>query len=98
MNAPRSGCPIDPTLEALRDRWNPIVIRDLMFGNRRHLRESLTQSEERIASHILTDRLTRPEKAGWLSRRDDPNHKQTVRYSRTEAPIALVPRLAQMGG
>ena len=38
MNAPRSGCPINLTLEALGDRWSLIVIRDLMFGNRRHPR------------------------------------------------------------
>jgi hypothetical protein len=31
MNAPRSGCPINVTLEALGDRWSLIVIRDLMF-------------------------------------------------------------------
>jgi len=30
-----------------------------MFGNRRHFRELLTRSEERIASNILADRLTR---------------------------------------
>ena len=58
MNAPRSGCPINLTLEALGDRWSLIVIRDLMFGNRRHFRELLTQSEERIASNILAVRLT----------------------------------------
>ncbi len=28
MNAPRSGCPINLTLEALGDRWSLIVIRD----------------------------------------------------------------------
>jgi DNA-binding HxlR family transcriptional regulator len=43
MNAPRSGCPINLTLEALGDRWSLIVIRDLMFGNRRHFRELLIQ-------------------------------------------------------
>lgn len=65
MNAPRSGCPINLTLEALGDRWSLIVIRDLMFGNRRHFRELLTRSEERIASNILADRLTRLEKPDW---------------------------------
>ncbi len=98
MNAPRSGCPSNLTLEALGDRWSLIVIRDLMFGNRRHFRELLTRSEERIASNILADRLTRLEKAGLVSRRDDPSHKQKVIYSLTEASIALVPLLAHMGG
>ena len=98
MNAPRSGCPINLTLETLGDRWSLIVIRDLMFGNRRHFRELLTRSEERIASNILAARLTRLEKAGLISRRNDPSHKQKVIYSLTEASIALVPLLAHMGG
>jgi DNA-binding HxlR family transcriptional regulator len=97
MNAPRSGCPINLTLEMLGDRWSLIVIRDLMFGNRRHFRELLTRSEEGIASNILADRLTRLEKAGLVSRRDDPSHRQKVIYSLTEASIALVPLLVQMG-
>ena len=64
LDAPRSGCQINLTLEALGDRWSLIVIRDLMFGNRRHFRELLTRSVEWIASNILTDQLTRLEKAG----------------------------------
>lgn len=59
MNASRSGCPINLTLEALGDRWSLLVIRDLMLGNRRHFRELLAWSEERIAStHIPADRPT----------------------------------------
>jgi DNA-binding HxlR family transcriptional regulator len=57
MNALRSGCPINLTVEALGDRWSLIVIRDLMFGNRRHFRELLTRSEEGIASNIHSRRL-----------------------------------------
>jgi DNA-binding HxlR family transcriptional regulator len=97
MNAPRSGCPINLTLEALGDRWSLLVIRDLMFGNRRHFRELLTRSEERIASNILADRLTRPEKAGLVSRRDDPSHKQKVIYSLTEVAPWSVRKTAPAG-
>ena len=95
--AQRSGCPINLTLEMLGDRWSLIVIRDLMFGNRRHFRELLTQSEEGIASNILADRLKRLTENGLLSRRDDPSHKQKGIYSLTEPSIQLVPLLAQMG-
>ena len=93
----RSGCPINLTLEMLGDRWSLIVIRDLMFGNRGHYRELLTQSEEGIASNILADRLKRLVDAGLLSRRDDPTHKQKAIYRLTEPAIELVPLLAQMG-
>src|SRR5215467_12831567 len=97
MNAHRSGCPINLTLETLGDRWSLIVVRDLMFGNRRHFRELLTRSEEGIASNVLADRLRRLESARLISRRDDPSHKQKAIYSLSEAAIELVPLLAQMG-
>src|SRR3984885_2619759 len=95
--AHRSGCPINLTLETLGDRWSLIVIRDLMFGNRRHYRELLNGSEEGIASNILADRLKRLTEAGLLTRRDDPSHAQKAIYSLTEPAIQLVPLLAQMG-
>ena len=93
----RSGCPINLTLEMLGDRWSLIVIRDIMFGNRRHFRELLTRSEEGIASNILADRLKRLVAGGLLSRRDDESHKQKGIYSLAEPAIELVPLLAQMG-
>ncbi len=95
--ARRSGCPINLTIEMLGDRWSLIIIRDVMFGNRRHYRELLNQSEEGIASNILADRLKRLVEFGLLSRRDDPSHKQKAIYSLTEPAIQLVPLLAHMG-
>ena len=93
----RSGCPINLTLEVLGDRWSLIVIRDLMFGNRRHFRELLTRSEEGISSNILADRLKMLMDEGMITRDDDPTHKQKAIYSLTEKAIALVPILAQLG-
>lgn len=93
----RSGCPINLTLEQLGDRWSLIVIRDVMFGNRRSYGDLLSQSEEGIASNILADRLKRLTAAGLLSQRPDPKHLQKGIYSLTEPAIQLVPLLAQMG-
>jgi DNA-binding HxlR family transcriptional regulator len=93
----RSGCPINLTLELLGDRWSLIVIRDVMFGNRRRFRELLTRSEEGIASNVLADRLKRLLAAGLLTKADDPGHKQSAIYSLTEPAIQLVPLLAAMG-
>ncbi|SCB17810.1 winged helix-turn-helix transcriptional regulator [Rhizobium multihospitium] len=93
----RSGCPINLTLEILGDRWSLIVIRDIMFGNRRHFRELLQNSGERIASNILADRLKRLVEHGLLTRKSDPTHKQKAVYSLTEMSIDLVPLFAHMG-
>jgi len=81
----------------LGDSWSLIVIRSVMFGNRRRYGELLKGSQEGIASNILADRLQRLVEAGLLSRRPDPSHKQKVIYSLTEASIDLVPLLVEMG-
>lgn len=93
----RSGCPINLTLETLGDQWSLLVIRDVMFGNRRSYGELLAGSEEGIASNILADRLKRLTAAGLLTRAPDPGHRQKGIYSLTEAAIQLVPLLAHMG-
>ena len=93
----RSGCPINLTLEVLGDRWSLLIIRDLMFRDRRYFRELLTRSEEGIASNILAARLKHLLAAGLITRADDPAHKQKGRYSLTEAAIQLTPILAELG-
>lgn len=92
----RSGCPINLTLEVVGDKWSLIVLRDIMFGDRRHFRELLASSEEGIASNILADRLKRLVDEGILTKADDPTHKQKAVYSLTEKGIELFPVLAQM--
>jgi len=93
----RSGCPINLTLEMLGDRWSLIIVRDIIFGNRRHYGDLLKLSEEGIASNILANRLDRLLQLGLLSRIQDPTHKQKAIYSLTEPSIELVPLLAHMG-
>ena len=56
---PRSGCPINATIEVFGDRWSLLVLRDIVFGDRRYFRELQAGSQEGIASNILADRLKR---------------------------------------
>ena len=93
----RSGCPINLTVEILGDRWSLLILRDMMFGGRRHFRELLTNSQEGIASNILADRLKRLVEQGMLTKADDPSHKQKAIYSLTEQAIELLPVFAQIG-
>jgi len=97
-DAPRSGCPINLTLEVVGDKWSLLLIRDMMFGDRRHFRELLTKSDEGISSNILADRLKTLLDQGIITRNDDPSHKQKGIYSLTEQGIELLPVLAQMSG
>ncbi|MFC6016788.1 winged helix-turn-helix transcriptional regulator [Plantactinospora solaniradicis] len=97
MEQGRSGCPINLSLEVFGDKWSLVIIRDMMFGNRRHFRELLNRSDEGIASNILADRLHRLTEHGLVSRAPDPSHKQKVIYSLTEPAIQLVPVMAHLG-
>lgn len=90
----RSLCPINLAVEALGDRWTLLILRDLIFADRRHFRELLRGSEERITSSILADRLDRLTTAGILTREDDPTHRQKARYTLTDKGIDLVPVIA----
>ena len=93
---PRSYCPINLSLEIFGDAWTLLVLRDIMFAGKRHFRE-LLQSDERIASNILADRLARLVEHGILTRSDDPTHKQKALYTLTEKGIALLPIVVQIG-
>src|SRR5487761_1022943 len=92
----RSGCPINAAVEAFGDSWSLLVLRDVMFGNRRFFRELQAGSEEGIASNILADRLRRFVGLGLLTR-EDTRPGQRARYSLTEPAIQLVPVFAQLG-
>ena len=93
---PRSGCPINMAVEALGDPWSLIVLRDMMFGDRRYFRELLAGSDEGIASNVLSSRLKSLVAAGLLVR-DDATRGQRARYSLTEAGIQTLPVLVALG-
>lgn len=93
---PRSYCPINLSLEIFGDAWTLLVLRDLMFGGKRHFRELLA-SDEGISTNILADRLARLVEHGLLTKADDPTHKQKAIYSLTEKGIELLPIIVQIG-
>lgn len=93
---PRSGCPINAAIELLGDRWSLLVLRDIIFGDRRYFRALLTGSMEGIASNILADRLVRLVEAGILTR-GTAARGQRARYSLTEAGIQTLPIIYALG-
>lgn len=92
----RSECVMNQMVEMVGDQWTLLVIRDMIFMNRRHFRELLTKSMEGIASNILADRLQRLLKQGIIVKSDDASHKQKAIYSLTERGIDLLPLLMEM--
>lgn len=92
----RSGCPINLSVEVLGDRWSLVIIRDIVFGNKRTYSDLHGTSLEGIATNILAARLKHLVDEGFLTAAPDPGHKQRTIYSLTEKAIALVPVMAQL--
>lgn len=95
-NEPRSGCAINAAVEVLGDSWSLIVLRDIVFGGRRHFRELLTLNDEGIASNMLADRLHRLVDEGLLTRADTVRGQKAT-YTLTEAGIQVVPVMVALG-
>lgn len=93
---PRSGCAINAAVEVLGDSWSLIVLRDIVFGGRRHFRELLTLNDEGIASNMLSSRLRKLVAEGLLTR-EETARGQRAAYSLTEAGIQVVPVMVALG-
>jgi DNA-binding HxlR family transcriptional regulator len=93
---PRTGRPIDSAIDVLGDRWSLLLLRDVIFADRRYFRALLTGSAEGIASNILADRLVRLVDAGLLIR-GTAARGQRARFDLTEAGIQTLPILYALG-
>lgn len=89
MNHPRSCCPVACTLDLIGDKWTLLIIRDLMLG-RSHFRE-FSASPERIATNILTDRLTRLVEAALVEKFPSPEQPGRDAYRLTKKGETLGP-------
>ena len=92
---PRSYCPINLSLEIFGDSWTLLVLRDMMFAGKRHFRE-LLQSDERISSNILADRLARLGGAALV--RLSLDLQQFSAYMRRRTAHSSIAHTARKGG
>lgn len=92
----RSACPINLAVEAVGDQWTLILLRDMIFADRRQFREFLTGTAEGISPAVLSDRLKRMQARGLIRREDGRVAGQTARYSLTETGLALLPVISAL--
>ena len=91
----RSGCPISYALEIFGDKWTLLIIRDMLFKQKRRYGQ-FAESEEKIATNILADRLTKLEVEGLVTRQTDPENGRQIVYALTSKALDLAPMLIEM--
>ena len=92
---PRSGCPLNASVEILGDRWSLLIIRDMMLRGFRSYTQFL-DSYERIATNILAHRLKKLEGYGIIATQQDPFDGRKLIYTLTEKGMDLAPVLTEM--
>jgi DNA-binding HxlR family transcriptional regulator len=90
----KSDCPVHFALEIFGDSWSLLIIRDLMFKNRRTYTEFL-RAEEGIATNVLADRLTRLEQDGIVAKDETSSGGG---YRLTAKGIDLLPIMMEIIG
>lgn len=91
----RSDCPISFSLDLLGDSWSLLIIRDIIFAGKKTFGEFLA-SDEGIARNILTNRLSRLETMGLITKSPHPTDKRKDLYALTEAGLDLLPVLWEL--
>ena len=92
---PRSNCPISFTLDVLGDKWALLIVRDLVFAGKSTYGEFL-QSEEKMATNILANRLAALESQGFITKEVAADKKSKFTYRLTEKGLDLLPLLLEI--
>ena len=88
------GCPIALTARIIGNKWTPLIVRDLVRGDRRF--SELERSLAGISPKTLSERLKALEGARIVARRCYAEVPPRVEYSLTEKGRALVPVIESM--
>lgn len=95
MEKTRSDCPISCSLDVFGDRWSLLVIRDIMLRGKMSYGEFL-ESEEKISTNILANRLSVLEAEGIITKRISPVNKSKFLYSLTRKGVDLLPIIIEI--
>jgi len=91
----RSNCPIANALDFVGDKWSLLILRDLIFFKKQSYSD-LKNSDEAMATNILSSRLEKLESDGLIIKTTDEKDKRKKVYSLTSAGIDMLPILLEM--
>lgn len=91
----RCDCPITSALDVLGDKWALVIVKQLLIEDKITFKD-LSESDESIASNILSSKLKWLEQHGIISKRKPPHNHKTNWYVLTEEGLALTPVIIEL--
>lgn len=91
----RSKCPTTSALDIIGDKWSLVIIKLILFEGRMTFKD-FTDSDEAIATNILSSRLKMLEEFKILYKVKLPSNKKTNIYILTKKGLDLAPTLLEL--
>ncbi|MEM6642779.1 MAG: helix-turn-helix domain-containing protein [Bacteroidota bacterium] len=91
----RCDCPFTSALDVLGDKWILVIVKQMLIEGRETFKD-FTESEEAIATNILSSKLKLLEEYGIIIKAKRPNNRKTNLYLLTEKGLALTPILVEL--
>jgi DNA-binding HxlR family transcriptional regulator len=91
----RCECPITSALDILGDKWILVIIKLMLIQDKKTFKD-FTESDEAIATNILSSKLKYLEEFGIITKTQLPGNKKTNLYLLTEKGLALTPIIVEL--
>ena len=91
----RCQCPITSGLDIFGDKWTLVIIKQMLFEEKSMFKD-FTESQESIATNILSSRLKMLEKFGIIKKGNKPDNKKVNIYTLTEKGLSFTPILIEL--
>ena len=91
----RCDCPFTSALDVLGDKWMLVIVKQMLIEDKETFKD-FTESEEAIATNILSTKLKLLEELGIIIKTKRPNNKKTNLYLLTDMGLALTPILVEL--
>ena len=91
----RCDCPFTSALDVLGDKWMLVIVKQMLIEDKETFKD-FTESEEAIATNILSTKLKLLEELGIIIKTKRPNNKKTNLYLLTDKGLALTPILVEL--
>lgn len=91
----RCDCPFTSALDVLGDKWMLVIVKQMLIDGKETFKD-FTESEEAIATNILSSKLKLLEEFGILIKTKRPDNKKTNLYLLTDRGLALTPILVEL--
>lgn len=91
----RCNCPFTSALDVVGDKWMLVIVKQMLIEGKETFKD-FTESDEAIATNILSAKLKLLEEVGIIIKTKRPDNKKTNLYLLTDKGLALAPVLVEL--